>query len=123
MLTFDGRKHLTPQEVCPDVAPYCILTDAVSKSFAGTGLRVGWAVAPPFLANKIKSLMTHMGAWAPKPEQLGTAALLNNSAEIDDFMRAFCGRVQQRLAALHNVFSQMKAAGLPVDSIEPQGAI
>ena len=123
MLTFDGRKHLTPQEVCPDVAPYCILTDAVSKSFAGTGLRVGWAVAPPFLANKIKSLMTHMGAWAPKPEQLGTAALLNNTAEIDDFMGAFCGRVQQRLAALHNGFSQMKAAGLPVDSIEPQGAI
>ena len=53
--------HVTPQGVHPEIAPYCILTDAVSKSFAGTGLRVGWAVAPPFLADKIKSLMTRYG--------------------------------------------------------------
>lgn len=123
MLTFDGREHVTPQGVCPEVAPFTILTDAVSKSFAGTGLRVGWAVAPPFLANKIKSLMTHMGAWAPKPEQIGTATLLNQSDAIDDFIEGFCGRVQSRLSALHNGFSQMQSVGLPVTSIEPQGAI
>ena len=123
MLTFDGRAHVMPQTVCPDVAPYCILTDAVSKSFAGTGLRVGWAVAPPFLANKIKSLMTHMGAWAPKPEQIGTASLLNDQVAVDAFISSFCARVQGRLSTLYNAFCQMKAAGLPVDSIEPQGAI
>ena len=37
MLTFGDNMHVTPQGVYPEVAPYCILTDAVSKSFAGTG--------------------------------------------------------------------------------------
>lgn len=123
MLTFGENRHLTPQGVCPEISPYCILTDAVSKSFAGTGLRVGWAAAPPFLAEKIKSLMTHMGAWAPKPEQVGTAALLNDPEAIETFMTAFKHKVQLRLQALYNGFVAMKAEGLPVDTIRPQGAI
>ena len=123
MLTFGENGHLTPHAVCPEIAPYCILTDAVSKSFAGTGLRVGWAAAPPFLANNIKSLMTHMGAWAPKPEQLGTAKLLNEPAVIDDFMSGFRARVEGRLLKLYAAFMNMKESGLPVDTIRPQGAI
>jgi aspartate aminotransferase len=123
MLAFGDNRHLTPQGVCPEIAPYCILTDAVSKSFAGTGLRVGWAAAPPFLADKIKSLMTHMGAWAPKPEQVGTTALLNDFEAVDTFMTAFKEKVQARLQALYDGFTAMKNAGLPVDTIRPQGAI
>ncbi len=123
MLAFGDNRHLTPQGVCPEITPYCILTDAVSKSFAGTGLRVGWAAAPPFLADKIKSLMTHMGAWAPKPEQVGTTALLSNSEAIDTFMTAFKEKVQSRLQALYDGFTTMKNDGLPVDTIRPQGAI
>ena len=123
MLAFGDNRHVTPQGVCPEIAPYCILTDAVSKSFAGTGLRVGWAAAPPFLADKIKSLMTHMGAWAPKPEQVGTTALLNDPQAVDTFMAAFKQKVQSRLQALYDGFLAMKSQGLPVDTIRPQGAI
>lgn len=123
MLSFGSNRHVTPHEVYPEVAPYCIFTDAVSKSFAGTGLRVGWAAAPPFLADKIKSLMTHMGAWAPKPEQLGTAELLQNDQAVEEFLADFVGRVQSRLETLHAGFLRMKEAGLPVDAIRPQGAI
>ena len=35
-----GVRHATPPGVCPDVAPYTIILDAASKSFAATGLRV-----------------------------------------------------------------------------------
>ena len=45
-LTFGSARHATPPEVCPDVAPYTVMLDAASKSFAATGLRVGWAVMP-----------------------------------------------------------------------------
>ena len=123
MLTFGDNMHVTPQGVYPEVAPYCILTDAVSKSFAGTGLRVGWAVAPPFLADKIKSLMTHMGAWAPKPEQVGTTQLLDSPAAIKTFIDGFTEQVRARLGALYEGFLSMKGDGLPVDTIRPQGAI
>jgi hypothetical protein len=31
---------------CPEMAPYTIFIDGISKAFAATGLRVGWAVGP-----------------------------------------------------------------------------
>ena len=123
MLTLGQRTHVTPQKVCPEIAPFCILTDAVSKSFAGTGLRVGWAAAPPFLASRLKSLMTHMGAWAPKPEQLGTAHFLQNRDAVDEYLVRFRERIRSRLTALYDGFTAMAAEGLPVAAIEPQGAI
>ena len=121
MLTFGDNMHVTPGFIRR--LRHTVLTDAVSKSFAGTGLRVGWAVSPPFLADKIKSLMTHMGAWAPKPEQVGTTQLLDSPAAIKTFIDGFTEQVRARLGALYEGFLSMKGDGLPVDTIRPQGAI
>jgi aspartate aminotransferase len=123
MLTFGAHKHITPPEVRPAMARYTIFSDAISKSFAGTGLRVGWMVAPPHITASVKALMTHVGAWAPRPEQLGTAALLNDPAAMHAFMREFKGKLQARLDALYEAFMRWKREGLPVDAIEPQGAM
>ena len=46
MLTFGGLSHVVPSVLRPEVAPYTILVDGISKVFAATGLRVGW-VCPP----------------------------------------------------------------------------
>ena len=42
-----GREHAHPLGLLPQLAPYVIYLDAISKSLAATGLRVGWAVVPP----------------------------------------------------------------------------
>ena len=63
LLTF-GPEHLTPVGCRPAMARYTIFSDAISKGFAATGLRVGWMVGPPLIAGRVKALMTHMGAWA-----------------------------------------------------------
>ena len=52
---------MTPAEVCPDVAPYTIILDAASKSFAATGLRVGWAVMPPAARQRMADILGHVG--------------------------------------------------------------
>jgi aspartate aminotransferase len=123
MLTFGDARHVTPPGVVPEMAEYTLLADAISKGFAATGLRVGWMVAPPHITARIRSLMTHVGAWAPKPEQLATARLLGEHQAIDDFLTGFKAAIRDRLDRLYVAFSRWKAEGLPVDVIAPQGAI
>lgn len=122
-LTFGTARHATPPEVCPDVAPYTILLDAASKSFAATGLRVGWAVMPPAARQRMADILGHVGAWAPKPEQVATAAFLDDEAGITAYHTTMRARVRERLDALAAGFAAMRAEGLPVEVIAPQGAI
>ena len=51
------------------------------------------------------------------------AGFLAAEGEVDEFRRDMNRRVQQRLNALFEGFSAMKADGFPVDCISPQGAI
>ena len=123
MLTFGDHEHITPPQVRPEMARYTLFSDAISKCFAATGLRVGWMVAPPHITGRVKALMTHMGAWAPRPEQGATAHLLNTPAEITAFLQSFRAQIQARLDLLYKAFNDWKAEGLPVDVIAPEGAM
>jgi aspartate aminotransferase len=122
LLTF-GEKHAHPIGVCPEIAPYTVYVDAISKAFAGTGLRVGWGVVPPYLQGKFKALIGHMGAWAPRPVQLATADFLDNPAEMHSFLNPFRAQIKARLDCIYETFKRMEDDGVPVSAIPPQGAI
>jgi len=123
MLTANGVQHHNPVQLVPEVAPFVINIDAISKCFAATGLRVGWGVMPRFIQPKMRALIGHMGAWPARPEQLATAWLLNHPEVMHQYMGEMKQRVADRLDLLFNGVMEMKAAGLPVDAIAPQGAI
>src|SRR3954469_19945104 len=116
-------RHVTPPGLVPEIAPYTIILDAASKSFAATGLRVGWAVMPPVVRQRMADLLGHVGAWAPRAEQVAMAALLDDDAAVTASLETMRGRVAERLDRLAAGFGAMRAAGLPVDVIPPQGAI
>jgi len=116
-------RHATPPEVCPDVAPYTIILDAASKSFAATGLRVGWAVMPPAARQRMADILGHVGAWAPRPEQVAMAALLDDEATVSAYVTGMRARVRERLDRLATGFAAMRAEGYAVEVIAPQGAI
>ena len=111
MLTEPGQRHWSPVELVPECAPYVIHVDAISKCFAATGLRVGWAVLPPFLQQKMKALIGHMGAWAARPEQLATAWLLNEPARIEAYMKGMQSAVSERLNTLYHGIKRMRSKG------------
>jgi len=71
----------------------------------------------------MSDLLTHVGAWAPRPEQVATAALLGNDAEIDTYHDRMRGEVLNRLQALHDGIVELKSEGFPVDAAIPSGAI
>ena len=98
-------------------------SDAISKVFAATGLRVGWSMGPAPLIQKMKLILTHMGAWAPMAEQKGLAVFLKNRTAIDQYLEQFKSALETRLKSIYQGFQQMKAAGLPVDCITPEAAI
>ncbi len=123
MLTFGTAKHHTPVELFPEMAAYTVFVDGISKAFAATGLRVGWTVAPPYVAARMRDILGHVGAWAPRPEQVASAELLADAEGIRSYHAGMKVEVQKRLDALHRGFSALAARGLPVSAIPPQGAI
>lgn len=123
MLCFGGRTHHTPHALRPEMTPYTFLIDGVSKSFAGTGLRVGYAIVPVPFAGRLRALLGHIGAWAPKAEQSATAAFLQDATAVRTFLQRMSADVVARLDALHSGLGRLAAEGLPVRSIPPMGAI
>ncbi len=119
-----GRSHRSsPPELVPEMFPYTVLLDGISKQFAATGLRVGWALGPPALIRRMRDILGHVGAWAPKPEQVATARFLADGAAVDSYRREFLSKVEARLGLLYSLFSKWNREGLPVEAVEPQGAI
>jgi aspartate aminotransferase len=122
-LTFGDTRHVHPIGVCPEVAPYTVYVDGISKALAATGVRVGWIVAPPDLAKPMSGLLGHVGAWAPKAEQGAVASYLDDPATVAADRADLVAGVRQRLDALYAGLTAMRAEGLPVDVIAPAGAI
>jgi len=122
-LVFGKARHFMPAVVVPESAPWVIGLDGISKSFAATGLRVGWVLAAPAVIRRMKSLLGHIGAWAPRPEQVALSRFLDNEIAMSAFQKDMNARVQERLEALYNGFIRLRGDGYSVDCVSPQGAI
>ncbi len=123
LLTFGGGEFHHAVSLCPGIRDYAVFIDGLSKSFAGTGIRVGWACGPSPLIGKIRTTVAHMGAWAPRPEQVAAGAFLARDSEVDEFLDDFRRRLQARLDGLYQGFMELKQKGYPVDAIKPQASI
>ena len=121
-LTF-GAQHVDPVSLFPEMKNFTIYIDGISKCLAATGVRVGWGFGPAHIIDKMKSLLTHVGAWAPKPEQEATAKFYENSENVNNFVNDFNQKLETSLKQLHNGIQEMKNNGLSVESIEPMGAL
>lgn len=123
MLTFAGSKHVDPVTLRPEMAKYTVFVDGISKAFAATGLRVGWGVGPPDVIHAMSDLLTHAGAWAPRPEQLATADLLGATDDIRAYHATMLPALEERLRLLADGIGALRREGFPVDSTPPSGAI
>jgi aspartate aminotransferase len=123
LIAAQNAPHATPVELVPEVAPYTILIDGISKAFAATGLRVGWAAGPPHVIGLMRDLLGHVGAWAPKPEQLGTAAILGEPELALRLAGDVREAIDRRLAALDRGLAELAEQGLPVRHLPPAGAL
>ena len=122
-LTFGDTVHVDPVSLRPEMARYTLLVDGISKAFAATGVRVGWVVGPTDVIAAMNGFLSHVGTWAPRAEQVATAALLLHEDAIADFRANLIAGVQARLDALYHGIIALRDAGHAVEAIAPQGAI
>ena len=122
LLTF-GKEHVNPVSLRPALKDYVIYIDGISKCLAATGVRVGWAFGPAHIIGKMKSLLGHIGAWAPKAEQVAVAGYFNQKELVDQYLASFKAQVQASLDELYKGFQTLKSEGFAVDAVVPMGAI
>jgi len=122
-LTFGRHEHFNPVTLRPELKDVTIFVDGASKCFAATGVRVGWGFGPAHVVNHMKAIVGHMGAWAPKAEQVAMAKYLKQDNLVNGYLDELKGNIQNSLNTLYQGFKQLKSEGFNVDSIEPMGAI
>ena len=122
-LTFGDIEHYNPVTLRPAMKDYTIFIDGISKVFAATGVRVGWAMGPSFIIAKMKAILSHIGAWAPMAEQKATANFLMQKENVQQYLHHFKAEIEERLRRIYEGFSELKNEGFNVDVISPQAAI
>jgi len=123
LLTYGETRHFNPVALRPELLPFTIFVDGISKPFAATGIRVGWTVGPPDVVGRMASILGHVGAWAPRAEQVAVAKLLAATEEIRSYHREMKQGLQARPNGLYSGIKKLQDEGFPVDAIAPMGAI
>ncbi len=122
-LTYGKTVHYNPVSLRPAMKEYTIFIDGISKAFAATGVRVGWAMGPADLINKMKAINSHLGAWAPMAEQKATSEYILQTTAVDTYFAHFKSEIAERLQRIYEGFQQLKKEGFSVDAIAPEAAI
>lgn len=122
-LTYGDTEHFNPVTFHPEMKQYTIFIDGISKVFAATGVRVGWALAPANIIAKMKAILSHLGAWSPMAEQKATAKYLTQDDKIAQYLTYFKAEIEERLRRIYIGLIALKNDHFAVDAIVPQAAI
>ena len=115
-LVYGGAEFVSMPVAAPEVADRCVVIHGVSKTFAMTGWRVGWMLAPAEVASAATALQSHLSSNVANVSQLAAVAALTGGLESAHAMRrAFDQRRKQMVALLQ--------ATPGVSLIEPYGAM
>ncbi|MGZ8536741.1 MAG: pyridoxal phosphate-dependent aminotransferase [Flavisolibacter sp.] len=122
-LTYGDIRHYDPVSLNPEIRKYTVYIDAISKVFASTGVRVGWSLGPAALLNKMKAILSHVGAWAPMAEQKALTKFLGQTKAIDSYLANFKNELSERLERIYEGLINLKNSGHAVDAVAPEAAI
>lgn len=93
-LTYGPVTHRNLISVVPEVTDRTILINGVSKAFAMTGWRIGYAIAPDRIASKIGAVQGHLTSNACSIAQWAAlGALRESEADVIKMQKEFSGRL------------------------------
>jgi aspartate aminotransferase len=84
-LVYDSFRFVSAAKIASDLRDRIVVVDGVSKTFAMTGWRIGWALAPPALVKALDTVQGQSTTNATAVAQHAAIAALR--APIDDFGR------------------------------------
>jgi aspartate/methionine/tyrosine aminotransferase len=110
----EHRFHSMPALV-PDLAERCVVVNGVAKTYAMTGWRVGWMIAPPDVTRAATNLQSHSTSNVTNVAQAAALAALTGDLAAAGEMRAAFDR---RRVKMHELLNDVPG----VTCIEPEGA-
>jgi aspartate aminotransferase len=109
-----ATQHSLPV-VVPELAERCVVVNGVAKTYAMTGWRVGWLVAPDDVAEAVTNLQSHLSSNVANVSQRAALAALSGGLGTVAAMREAFDRRRRRIHA--------RLAAMPgVTCLEPEGA-
>ena len=121
-LTVEGL-FVHPLTLCPEIRDYLICVDGISKSLCATGIRVGWMFGPQDIIGKMTEIFSHIGAWAPKPEQNAVARYLNDYDNMVEFVNSKTKQYSDISNKICDKIQELKDKGFRIDYQRPEGGI
>lgn len=114
-LRFDGVEFCTMAQVAPDLAERTLTVNGVSKAYAMTGFRLGFAAGPRELINGMIKMQSQSTAGVNTLSQWAAVAALEGPQE---FLAAHAAAYQQRRDGMLDILDRVP--GISCD--RPQGA-
>ena len=103
-----------PVEV-PELAERCVVVNGVAKTYAMTGWRVGWMIAPEAVAKGVGKLVGHMTTNVANVSQRAALAAVAGSLDsVYEMREAF----DRRRVTMHRMLNEMNG----VTCLDPPGA-
>lgn len=96
-LVYDGFDQRSLVSVAPDLAPRAVIIDGVSKTFAMTGWRVGWSIAPIPLSKAMDMVQSQGATSTATPAQWAALEALRSPALEFEQMRSLFQLRRDRL--------------------------
>ncbi|MDF2732965.1 MAG: aspartate aminotransferase [Desertimonas sp.] len=114
-LTYGPHRFVSMPTVVPDLADQCVVVNGVAKTYAMTGWRVGWMIAPPDVAKAAINFQSHATSNVGNVSQRAAlAAVTGDLSAVAEMRTAF----ERRAALMQAMLNDIPG----VTCIEPQGA-
>jgi aspartate/methionine/tyrosine aminotransferase len=114
-LTYGPHEHVSMPVVVPDLVDQCIVLNGVAKTYAMTGWRVGWMIAPADVTKAAINFQSHSTSNVSNVAQRAALAAVSGDLSAVAMMREAFAR---RALAMHAALSDIPG----VTCMEPQGA-
>ncbi|MCL0041857.1 pyridoxal phosphate-dependent aminotransferase [Peptococcaceae bacterium] len=103
-LIYDGLEHVSIASLSDELKECTVVINGVSKAYAMTGWRIGYAAAPVEIAKKMASLQSHATSNPTSIAQAASVAALNGDQKpVGDMKREFVKRRDYMLNRLLNI--------------------
>ena len=114
-LTFGEHRFTSMPTMVPDLAERCIILNGVAKTYAMTGWRVGWMIAPADITTAAVNFQSHSTSNVSNVAQRAALAAVGGDLVAVGEMRA---AFERRGKLMHSLLSGIEG----VRSLEPEGA-
>jgi aspartate/methionine/tyrosine aminotransferase len=99
-LVYDDLDTGSLPVLCPELAEHCVVVNGVAKTYAMTGWRVGWMIAPTDLAKAATNLQSHATSNVSNVAQRAALAAVTGDLSAVGVMKAAFDRRRRTIVSM-----------------------